>query len=384
MGAVRSRYNHVASSQLTARPGLSSAASQLHFSPGSAEETPQHKMLLLPAAALCCLCSALVTMAAEMLIQDQLSLTRRVDESVSFSCGRTDRCDYNYIFWYQKKEKETFRVILRIDRNEPVVKLVVKPVVSVYPAAARAHLEGKSSLLCVASAMFPPLVQFSWERQKEGGPLELVSADDGEQLVLTESGRSAAILLIDQPQDVTYKYRCSVKHESGTVEAQTRQGDEGLRFQLQQLPVLQREHRHAWQLCTKLTCFPWILSSLSAGVWASTVPDSCFTEQRYVYVASSGWSINKMAAERPDSVSTSCSSLAGENSFRGISTFCFFQENWTRGGDMAEATHSRELFPSRWALAAAGYTLTTGFTTGSSEAARIISHCGGSLFKQEQ
>ncbi|KAG7225346.1 hypothetical protein INR49_027329 [Caranx melampygus] len=104
-------------------------------------------------------------------------------------------------------------------RDEPVVK----PVVSVYPAAARAHLEGKSSLLCVASAMFPPLVQFSWERQKEGGPLELVSSDDGEQLVLTESGRSAAILLIDQPEDATYKYRCSVKHESGTVEAQTLQ-----------------------------------------------------------------------------------------------------------------------------------------------------------------
>ncbi|XP_039900732.1 immunoglobulin lambda-1 light chain-like [Simochromis diagramma] len=46
---------------------------------------------------------------------------------------------------------------------------VVKPVVSVYPAASRAHLEGNSSLLCVASAMFPPLVQFSWKRQKKNG-----------------------------------------------------------------------------------------------------------------------------------------------------------------------------------------------------------------------
>ncbi|XP_022625291.1 immunoglobulin lambda-1 light chain-like [Seriola dumerili] len=104
---------------------------------------------------------------------------------------------------------------------------VVKPVVSVYPAASRAHLEGKSSLLCLASAMSPPLVQFSWKRQKEDGSLEELTRDDGEQLVLTEPGRTAAILLIHQPENSTYKYRCYVKHEGGTVEAQTQQGDEG-------------------------------------------------------------------------------------------------------------------------------------------------------------
>ncbi|XP_071334088.1 immunoglobulin lambda-1 light chain-like isoform X1 [Trachinotus anak] len=100
---------------------------------------------------------------------------------------------------------------------------VVKPVVSVYPAAPRAHLEGKSSLLCLASAMFPPRVQFSWKRQKEGGPLEELPPAEGEQLELTESGRSAAILLIHQPENSTYKYSCYVKHEGGTVEAPTQQ-----------------------------------------------------------------------------------------------------------------------------------------------------------------
>ncbi|XP_071334080.1 immunoglobulin lambda-1 light chain-like [Trachinotus anak] len=100
---------------------------------------------------------------------------------------------------------------------------VVKPVVSVYPAAPRAHLEGKSSLLCLASAMFPPRVQFSWKRQKEGGPLEELPPAEGEQLELTESGRSTAILLIHQPENSTYKYSCYVKHEGGTVEAPTQQ-----------------------------------------------------------------------------------------------------------------------------------------------------------------
>ncbi|KAG7241956.1 hypothetical protein INR49_024703, partial [Caranx melampygus] len=98
---------------------------------------------------------------------------------------------------------------------------VVKPVVSVYPAAPRAHLEGRSSLLCVASDMSPPLVQFSWKRQRVDGPLEELRPAEGERLELTESGRSVAILLIRHPEDGSYKYHCYVRHEGGTVEAQT-------------------------------------------------------------------------------------------------------------------------------------------------------------------
>ncbi|XP_073347509.1 immunoglobulin lambda-1 light chain-like [Pagrus major] len=238
-------------------------------------------MLFLPAAALCCLCSALVAMAAQ-LIQDDLTLTRRVDGDVSFSCRGTDQCFYSEVFWYQKKDTETFTRILyhnkdscniehRYDHPQKndfsvvnnqngcelkiqTVKLlhsatyycscldgwfdyyymfgsgtklfvtddqVVKPVVSVYPAASRAHLEGKSSLLCVASAMSPPLVRFSWTRRKENEEKWLPA--EGEQLELRESGRTAAILLVDGDALYTYKYRCSVQHEGGTVEAQTEQ-----------------------------------------------------------------------------------------------------------------------------------------------------------------
>ncbi|XP_053185525.1 immunoglobulin kappa light chain-like [Scomber japonicus] len=235
-------------------------------------------MLFLPAAALCCLCSALVAMAAQ-LIQEDLTLTRRAGENVSFSCRGTDQCGNN-VWWLQKKDAETFKMILDINRNTgklnkgynhpleddfsavnkpngselqiQTVKLshsatyycncqikgyelfgrgtklfvdgqVVKPVVSVYPAASRAHLEGKSSLLCLASAMFPPLVQFTWKRQKKNGQLEELTRAKFEQLELREPGRSASILLLHQQEDSTYKYRCYVKHEGGTVEAQTEQ-----------------------------------------------------------------------------------------------------------------------------------------------------------------
>ncbi|KAK2822884.1 hypothetical protein Q5P01_022949 [Channa striata] len=220
-----------------------------------------------------CLCSALVVTAAQ-LVQDDLTLTRRLGQTVSFSCAGTGQCDYDYIFWYQKKETETFRLILYINRNSGYIgkgyghpqendfspvkgkgwelqiekvkqdhsasyycscrirgnlylifgsgtklmvtdEQVVKPVVSLYPAAS-------SSLLCVASRMVPPRVRFSWKRQKDNGPAEDVPSAGDEQLELREPGRAASILLLRQPEDGPYKYSCSVQHEGGRVEARTR------------------------------------------------------------------------------------------------------------------------------------------------------------------
>ncbi|XP_060941075.1 immunoglobulin lambda-1 light chain-like [Limanda limanda] len=240
-------------------------------------------MLLLPAAALCCLCSALVAMAAE-LTQDQLSLTRRVGEQASFSCGRTYQ--RGYILWFQKEDTGTFTLILDIDESDGYIykpynnpqkddftaeikqnscelkiekvkrsheatyycaylktahlifgsgtklfvddRPLVTPVVSVYPAASIAALDGKSTLLCVASNMVPPLVQFSWTRQREGGPLETLSSADGEQLELSGTGRTAAIMVVDRHASYTYNYTCHVRHEGGTVEAPAEQGEGSL------------------------------------------------------------------------------------------------------------------------------------------------------------
>ncbi|KAM4551982.1 uncharacterized protein PAE49_015547 [Odontesthes bonariensis] len=100
---------------------------------------------------------------------------------------------------------------------------VVKPVVSVCPIASRVHLEGRSSLLCLASGMFPPLVRFSWKRQKKNGGLEELPPAEGWQTNFQRSGRSAAIRAVDSDSLHTYKYSCSVEHEGGRVEAQTQQ-----------------------------------------------------------------------------------------------------------------------------------------------------------------
>ena len=63
-----------------------------------------------------CFSTALVAMAAQ-LIQDDLTLTRRVDGDVSFSCRGTEQCDGSNVWWYQKKDTETFTRILRINKN---------------------------------------------------------------------------------------------------------------------------------------------------------------------------------------------------------------------------------------------------------------------------
>ena len=55
-------------------------------------------------------------MAAE-LTQDQVSWTRREGENVTFRCTDTDQCSSNYIYWYQKKESETFTLILGIHKS---------------------------------------------------------------------------------------------------------------------------------------------------------------------------------------------------------------------------------------------------------------------------
>ncbi|XP_059914019.1 uncharacterized protein LOC132462482 [Gadus macrocephalus] len=224
-------------------------------------------MLLLSRAAWSSLCLAVVAMAAE-LTQDQVSWTRREGETVSFRCTDTDQCTGSYIFWYQKKESETFTLILDIGKSNGALdkkynhpqkddfssvlkenswelslqkvkashsatyycscwtsgyftvdifgrgttlvvtdRSVVRPKVSVYPATG-ADLKGRRSLLCVARDMVPEEVRVSWRRR------------GGEQLELRGPTYAASILVIDQGETLTDQFICRVEHESGLQEVE--------------------------------------------------------------------------------------------------------------------------------------------------------------------
>ncbi|XP_038156687.1 immunoglobulin lambda-1 light chain-like [Cyprinodon tularosa] len=240
-------------------------------------------MLFLPAAALCCLCSALAAMATQ-LSQEDLTLTRRVGESVSFSCGGTDQCRSGWpVTWYEKKKTETFKAILNIksdgstekpfnhplekdftaERNKNICKLkidtvkidhiasyycgcwksvfltvneylfgsgtkldvtpkkVKPPEVTVCPVKTEPSEEGKTALMCLASDMFPPVVQISWKRQEKNSQQEQQPPAEERQVEVSGSQRSAMVRMVNDENLYNYKYICEVKHEGGNVRNQT-------------------------------------------------------------------------------------------------------------------------------------------------------------------
>uniref|UniRef100_A0A3B5Q9E1 Ig-like domain-containing protein n=1 Tax=Xiphophorus maculatus TaxID=8083 RepID=A0A3B5Q9E1_XIPMA len=184
-------------------------------------------------------------------------------QSVSFSCGGTDQCGGNVVTWYQKKETETFRAILYIssggsptkpynhpqqddfsaerDRSSSSLKInkvkldhsasyycgcrkpgshtVKKPEVTVCPVKTEGRVEGDTALMCLASAMYPPLVRISWKRQK-GSKEEPAPAEEKQQ-ELSGSKSSAVIRLVKNETLYNYEYICEVQHEGVKTETPT-------------------------------------------------------------------------------------------------------------------------------------------------------------------
>ncbi|MED6257837.1 hypothetical protein ATANTOWER_032226 [Ataeniobius toweri] len=99
---------------------------------------------------------------------------------------------------------------------------VKPPEVNLYSVTSEYQQEKKQPLLCVASGMFPPVIRFSWRRQKENGPLEDLAPADGEHVELREAGRISSIWVVHQDPLYKYEYSCSVKHEGQVKEPQTK------------------------------------------------------------------------------------------------------------------------------------------------------------------
>uniref|UniRef100_A0A3B5PW78 Ig-like domain-containing protein n=1 Tax=Xiphophorus maculatus TaxID=8083 RepID=A0A3B5PW78_XIPMA len=204
---------------------------------------------------------------ATHLVQDHLTLTRRTGQSVSFSCGGTDQCGGNVVTWYQKKETETFRAILYIssggsptkpynhpqqddfsaERDRSSSSLKINKVkldhsasyycgfsylfgsgTKLFVTGKNQHLlvllvesrvEGDTALMCLASAMYPPLVRISWKRQK-GSKEEPAPAEEKQQ-ELSGSKSSAVIRLVKNETLYNYEYICEVQHEGVKTETPT-------------------------------------------------------------------------------------------------------------------------------------------------------------------
>ncbi|TWW53396.1 hypothetical protein D4764_0157190 [Takifugu flavidus] len=149
---------------------------------------------------------------------------------------------------------------------------LVQPVLSVYPAASRDPLEGRTALLCVASDMVPPLVRFSWRRQRADSAVEESPPAHEEELQLREPGRITSIRLLDRDAVHTYKYRCSVQHEGGAVKAQSQQGADRLHQSPRPSPRLSPRPSLRLPLVHPSVCPPSIPPSIPPSVPPSIPP----------------------------------------------------------------------------------------------------------------
>ncbi|XP_070993566.1 immunoglobulin lambda-1 light chain-like [Oncorhynchus clarkii lewisi] len=215
----------------------------------------------------CHLMKIIKVAVAGQILDQEISLTKKKGEAVSFSCEYNDQC-VSYVFWYQKKDREPFTLILDIAKSNCAVdasynhpqkddfssvrnnrcdlkiqfvkvslsatyycacyrsayivfgsgtKLFVtdnnsvqKPKVTVYPAS-KPEPNRKTTLLCLARDMFPDLVKISWKMVNENGrTVEVLK-----ELEQREEGRTTSMIIIDKDKTYRNKYICSVEHEGG-------------------------------------------------------------------------------------------------------------------------------------------------------------------------
>ncbi|MEQ2223541.1 hypothetical protein ILYODFUR_037772 [Ilyodon furcidens] len=75
--------------------------------------------------------------------------------------------------------------------------------------------------MCLASDMFPPLVQISWKRQEKNNKQEQLPPAEEKQVEFSGSERSAMVRLVNDDTLYNYEYICEVMHEGGKVRNQT-------------------------------------------------------------------------------------------------------------------------------------------------------------------
>uniref|UniRef100_A0A673WTP6 Ig-like domain-containing protein n=1 Tax=Salmo trutta TaxID=8032 RepID=A0A673WTP6_SALTR len=210
-----------------------------------------------------------------------MTLIRKQGQNAIFSCQNIDQ-NCNYVYWYQKKEGESFILILRIqngyctvysDYNHPqkdefsvvrqsnkcnlkiqlvkvshsatyycacydtatyallfgsgirlhVTDRVKKPKVTVY-SVSKPEPNRKTTLLCLARDMFPDLVKISWKMMDKNGRTMEVPKAEMEELEQREEGRTTSMIIIDKEKTYRNKYICSVEHKLGTQDVDIPKG----------------------------------------------------------------------------------------------------------------------------------------------------------------
>uniref|UniRef100_A0AAY5L340 Ig-like domain-containing protein n=1 Tax=Esox lucius TaxID=8010 RepID=A0AAY5L340_ESOLU len=185
-----------------------------------------------------------VSVSGQNLYQDQISETKKKGQNVSFKCRITGQCRSNYIYWYQKKDGEpfTFRdnsgsselTIQSVDESHsatyycPELKLLAwdndlsRTFLHFFLFSSEPEPNGKTTLLCLASGMFPDIVKISWKMKDKTG--RTIEVPKGEEVQQRDERKTTSMIIIDKVKAVENNLICSVKHEGGNNEVETPQG----------------------------------------------------------------------------------------------------------------------------------------------------------------
>uniref|UniRef100_A0A8C2DW04 Ig-like domain-containing protein n=1 Tax=Cyprinus carpio TaxID=7962 RepID=A0A8C2DW04_CYPCA len=176
------------------------------------------------------------------LTQTQKVLLKQKGKSVSFTCEVEGLGSSNFVHWYHKKDGETFKRILYISESgsattEATVGNVIKrfgsgtrlivtgepvklPKVSGYlPSKKYIDKQGKQTMLCQASDMFPDLVKFTWRTKSEAGDFKDVPEENVVEQSYKRDNKTVTVtsmMIIDKNTIEKNNYQCTVTHEGTT------------------------------------------------------------------------------------------------------------------------------------------------------------------------
>uniref|UniRef100_A0A672N2B4 Ig-like domain-containing protein n=1 Tax=Sinocyclocheilus grahami TaxID=75366 RepID=A0A672N2B4_SINGR len=209
-------------------------------------------------------------------LQQKISLTKAEEKLAIIDCHLHISC-WDYIHWYQQKDRETLKRILYADINDGsakndvgfesiksekkasnhfVLKITklkkehsamyycacwVSGSTVIFGSGTRLYVTGspvkspklygylpskndkrdKQTMLCQASGMFPDLVKFTWKKKSETGQL----TDVPEENVVEQTNKNAvtvtSMMIIDKNTAENNDYQCTVVHEGITDKLQT-------------------------------------------------------------------------------------------------------------------------------------------------------------------
>ncbi|GAA6108386.1 uncharacterized protein LOC124626096 [Tachysurus ichikawai] len=157
---------------------------------------------------------------SDVKLDQKMLMTKPATKLAKIECIFPRVC-YFYLYWYQKKENEAFKMVQKLFGSgtklyvtDTLKDQVKTPQVAVYQVSKPLQNK-KRVLLCQAKGMFPDLVRFTWQAEDQSG--KKVELKDDEQLEQRDDNpeiRITSMLIVDKDKLRSSTFTCSVQHDN--------------------------------------------------------------------------------------------------------------------------------------------------------------------------